>query len=112
MNSLAQDCFVLVDRLRRHSVEHAKEIALQYFYRVAYKELDAKAGPRKRLLGQQDVQVMMSPRISAQDILEFLEVPIVSGVPFAGVAWRHILPLSCSGLLLLRCGSLDSTSIQ
>lgn len=78
---------MLADRLRRHSMAHAKEIALQYFYRVAYKDLDKRAGPRKRLLGQQDIQVMMSPRISGQQIIEFMEVPVDSTLPFAGVAW-------------------------
>ncbi|CAE7712003.1 ARSK [Symbiodinium sp. CCMP2592] len=77
---LHADCFVLADRLRRHSMAHAKEIALQYFYRVAYKDLDKRTGPRKRLLGQADVQVMMSPHISGQQIIEFLEVPVDSSV--------------------------------
>ena len=80
---------MLADRMRRHSVEHAKEIAQQYFYREAYKELSRAAAPRKRPLGQADVQVMMGPRVSADpQIVEFLEVAVEPGEVFAGVAWQ------------------------
>ena len=62
---------MLADRMRRRSVEHAKEIAQQYFYREAYKELSRATAPRKRPLGQADVQVMMGPRVSVPRLSSF-----------------------------------------
>ena len=85
---------MLADRMRRHSVEHAKEIAQQYFYRSAYESINKATGPRKRSLGQDDIQVMIGPNVGAvRQIIEFLEVPVVPGEAFAGVAWPIVVRL-------------------